>query len=172
MNDSNATHTGVSPHLIFGPTLILISAIGTTGNGLVLYVYKKSTRIRDTTMMLLMNLAFTDLFTSITLGVNGIGVIFGIIHKSYIICLAVMLIPTYMFFVSQGVLSITTFDRFIAICHYDKYARIMTKTTLRILLLMAWLIPTLMIGVPFVGFNYRDVIKNAITVICSMSGYI
>ncbi|KAK3100378.1 hypothetical protein FSP39_019041 [Pinctada imbricata] len=160
MNDSDASYTEDRPNVILGPTLVLISAIGTTGNGLVLYVYKKSTRIRDTTMMLLMNLALTDLFTSITLGVNGIGVTLGIVNNSYIMCLAMMLIPTFMFFVSQGVLGITTFDRFIAICHHEKYTRIMTKTTLRILLLIAWLLPLLMIGVPFLGFNYWDIIQT------------
>ncbi|KAK3105988.1 hypothetical protein FSP39_010316 [Pinctada imbricata] len=162
LNNTPAESTVARPSAFLGDMFTIAAVLGSVGNGFVLFVYFKSSQLQDTTMKLIMHLSLTDLITAVTLGMNVIGVRFMIVKVSYASCLLFMVVPNYMFFVSQSVLAINTMDRYIAICHNDKYARMMTRTTLNVMLVAAWVLPLCLLSLPFYGFNYWDKVQTCL----------
>ncbi|KAK3088524.1 hypothetical protein FSP39_020162 [Pinctada imbricata] len=156
LNTTASLLTTERRNVVFGDMFLVAACLGGFGNGFVLFVYFKSSQLTDITMKLIMNLALTDLITAISLGMTFLAVRSSLIVVSYLNCLIFMIVPNYMFFVSQSVLVINTLDRYIAICHYAKYAEMMTRKALNIMLAVAWIYPIFLLSIPFFGFNYWE----------------
>ncbi|KAK3106405.1 hypothetical protein FSP39_019361 [Pinctada imbricata] len=130
---------------------VCISTIGIGGNSFVLYVILKAHNLRDSTIKLIANLSMSDVVTALLF--STVSVSSELVKESFYGCLIVCLLVHYTIFVSLFTLSITTVDRYLAICHHDRYATIMTKKRVFALIITAWVYPLPLLSIPFFGFT-------------------
>ncbi|KAK3107660.1 hypothetical protein FSP39_019370 [Pinctada imbricata] len=138
--------------------IFLVSIVGTTGNSFVLLIYIRSKQLQDAATKFILNLAVTDLCTAIFIAIYEILLLIDVslTATSKITCLIWEQILTFFMFVSQSVIAVATFDRYMAVCHHVLYRKIMTKMVVITLLAMAWILPLCFAAIPFFGFNTYD----------------
>ncbi|KAK3093496.1 hypothetical protein FSP39_016431 [Pinctada imbricata] len=150
--DESPVQNALSPRRPI-PLIIIITLCGTlaiVGNGLVLIVLAKYPNLLESTRKFCMHLAVTDL------GNGFLSLIFTYIvvtsGRNVDSCRYVLLLLKFFVFVSQAILTVNTFERYVGICKRQAYVRIMKKSTVNILLFLAWFYPVVLISASVIGF--------------------
>ncbi|KAM9347088.1 olfactory receptor 13C2-like [Symphorus nematophorus] len=96
------------------------------------------------------------------------------LSEKQIISYSACLFQSFLYFSLGGseflLLSIMSFDRYVSICKPLQYPTIMKKTTVNILLFLAWLLPAFQVGVPVAlyaktkvcNFSLKGIICNSV----------
>ncbi|KAK3082927.1 hypothetical protein FSP39_009227 [Pinctada imbricata] len=138
---------------------IMIFLLGSFGNGFVIFVFLKSRQLRDNTSIFIFNLAISDFLIALFVTFYGITYPYNLRHSSIFSCIIHEGVVNYLMFVSQSVLTLVSFDRFLAICHVTKHKIIMRVSLRRGLLTLTWMVPLVLATLPVYGFNFWDTMQ-------------
>ncbi|KAK3105707.1 hypothetical protein FSP39_003924 [Pinctada imbricata] len=140
--------------------VVLLLIFGCGGNALVIIVILKYRKLRDNTVTFLLHLAITDFITAFVVCFYGLSYDTGIRNASFFSCIIHEQTVTYMIFVSEFVLAVVSFDRYIAVCHGVQYSKIITKNVVNMLLSISWVVPIIFTIYPVFGFNNLNKLKT------------
>ncbi|KAK3091295.1 hypothetical protein FSP39_018718 [Pinctada imbricata] len=144
----------------FPPTLIafvtlqqLVFVLGCTGNLAVVVVFVKHLKLQSVSNRVVISLAVSDFLTGIAAGIQIFYFLIPSMNMNKNLCFLRYRIVSTTTITSQLHVWITTFDRYIAICHPHRYKNIMTDKLANILILSSWLYSLTVGALPFFGLN-------------------
>ncbi|KAK3107614.1 hypothetical protein FSP39_018314 [Pinctada imbricata] len=143
------------------PATVIIALIGLfaiLGNGMTIAIYVRFQGLRDSTMKFILNLAITDFSTGVCCLFFMVSFLSELQQLSSFTCLISYQTLLYQSTVSQCLILVTTFERYLAICRREKYPHIMTEKASKIMILASWVFPSIPALIPLLGVNKWDAV--------------
>ena len=140
--------------LPFAAILICVSNI------IVIIVSKKIRKTGDTSYKFIINLAILELLVGVAIGQGLIFDTFAIAHESRIRCFYQIQSLTLLTSASQFMVTATSLDRYLIICHYTTYLKLHKKRFGYLTIALAWIIPFIICVLPLAGmykFNGQSI---------------
>ncbi|XP_071971459.1 adenosine receptor A3-like [Engystomops pustulosus] len=146
----------MSPELLVYVTLLISAGVGAVGANLtLLFLFLSHLKLRTDTWGLTLNLSLCDMLfgmSIISVGICGIlgG---GTFFNTDIACKLVGSVLVLLQVASLNSLAWTTMDKFTEICFPLRYAQIVTKRRIWIILIFLWICAIVVAALPFIGFG-------------------
>ncbi|KAK3084034.1 hypothetical protein FSP39_007087 [Pinctada imbricata] len=141
------------------PITILTSLVGflaIVGNGLVLIVLGKNPTLLESTRKFCIHLAVTDL------GNGFLTFLFSLIafdKNEVAFCFYMLTLVKFLVFASQAIVTVNTIERYVGICKRHAYSRYMTKSSVCLMLLLAWIYAIVLTSVSFIGQSSAEALR-------------
>ncbi|XP_004620343.1 nociceptin receptor [Sorex araneus] len=120
---------------------------GLLGNGLVMYVILRHTKMKTATNIYIFNLALADTLVLLTLPFQGADVLLGFWPFGNALCKVVIAIDYYNMFTSTLTLTAMSVDRYVAICHPIRALDVRTSTKAQAVNVAIWALASV-VGIP------------------------
>jgi hypothetical protein len=135
-----------NPVIVKSIALLLFTLIGFVGNGIALATIWKTPKLRTKTYALLSSLTVSDLLTGLTMcwfvAYQLVAYVFNENRCSYILMVAILAFPQRVpLGVTIAHVGLISIERYIAVVHALHYERLMTYTTIKIMIAFGWIFP-------------------------------
>ena len=153
-NSDNLTSPPGVPSILFlfiflQEFVFVFSLIGNLAVVVIFALYMKPC----ITNKFVVNLALNDIGTGLSSGSQVFYYFYPSLARNMYSCFFRFQIISVMTFASQFNVTLVTLDRFIAICKNTAYDNFMTAKITNAMIALAWIIPSAICALPFLGFN-------------------
>ncbi|XP_076874540.1 delta-type opioid receptor [Brachyhypopomus gauderio] len=138
---------------------LIVCVVGLVGNGLVMYVIIRYTKMKTATNIYIFNLALADALVLATLPFQGTDVLLNLWPFGVALCKAVVAIDYYNMFTSVFTLTVMSVDRYIAVCHPVRSLAVRTPRRAKLVNVAVWALASA-IGVPVMIMGQVEVESN------------
>ncbi|KAA0707221.1 Nociceptin receptor [Triplophysa tibetana] len=126
---------------------LIVCVVGLVGNGLVMYVIIRYTKMKTATNIYIFNLAVADALVLATLPFQGTDVLLGFWPFGLALCKIVVAIDYYNMFTSIFTLTSMSVDRYIAVCHPVRSLTVRTPFRAKMINVAVWVLASA-VGLP------------------------
>lgn len=144
----------------FPPTVIvfivlqqLVFVFACVGNGMVVFIFTRYLHLKSFTNRFVVSLATADFCTGISVGSQLLYFLSPSLNANKTACFVRYQIIACMTLTSQLTVALTTFDRYIAICHPHNYNKMMTNLSVNILVTVPWVYAIILSSLSYLGLK-------------------